>query len=541
MTTHPLHGRRFSTRGDFDDNPIVYHLITDRFFDGAAATDGAKNQAQCDPIGGFHGGNLKGVTAKLNEGWFSRLGVNAILISAPYQQILGWVPGANGEFKHYAYHGYYALDYTVLDPRFGTDDDLRELVTAAHRLGIRVLLDIVMNHPGYPDLETLQTLDIKVVKPGWQNATPADYYDYLDRDGAAFADWWGGEWVRCDVGDYPRGGDDDLTTMLSGLPDFCTESEEIVRLPQFLKGRAGTKAVDLPHSTVRGYLIAWLTQWVREYGIDGFRCDSAKHVELDAWFELKWAAKHALRDWQQAHHSTAGRHDFWMTGEVFGNGIEPNHYFDFGFDNLINFHFQHEIEDGGPLDAIYAKYAARLQGRPGYNVLSYISSHDTCLFNRNRLIDGISSLLLAPGGVLIFYGDETARLAGPFTPSDPTQATRSPMNWDAIDPAVLEHTCKLGQFRNRHIALARGEHVKIQAQPYVFGRIDQASDDRVVVTLDIHGTISIPVGPIFQDGEEIRDHYSGSTGRVRNGAVELGAMGTVLLERPTAFAESHSF
>ena len=60
------------------------------------------------------------LTQKLKEGWFKQLGVNAIWITAPYEQIHGWVQGGQKEFKHYAYHGYYALDYTVLDKNMGT-------------------------------------------------------------------------------------------------------------------------------------------------------------------------------------------------------------------------------------------------------------------------------------------------------------------------------------------------------------------------------------------------------------------------------------
>lgn len=160
--------------------------------------------------------------------------------------------------------------------------------------------------------------------------------------------------------------------------------------------------------------------------------------------------------------------------------------------------------------------------------MSYISSHDTELYPRDHLIDAGTALLLAPGGVQIFYGDESARPPGPSTPGDPQQATRSDMNWAHPDAAVLAHWQKLGQFRLRHVALARGVHHKLSDAPYAFSRIYGA--DRVVAVPRARGAITIPVAGVFKDGEMVRDAYSGSNARVTGGEVSLIAKGTVLLE-----------
>jgi alpha-amylase len=123
-----------------------------------------------DPQGGdvgtFHGGDLAGLTQKLKDGWFKDLGVNAIWITAPYEQIHGWVVGGKQQFQHYAYHGYFALDYTRLDPTWAPSDELREIDRTAHAQGIRVLFDVVMNHPGYADLRTLAEYKVPVLWPG---------------------------------------------------------------------------------------------------------------------------------------------------------------------------------------------------------------------------------------------------------------------------------------------------------------------------------------------------------------------------------------
>ncbi|MGH9887569.1 MAG: alpha-amylase family glycosyl hydrolase, partial [bacterium] len=291
--------------GSFADNPIIYFVMTDRFVNGDPSNDhsyGRQREATPkDDVATFHGGDLRGLTQKLTEGWFDKLGVNALWITAPYEQIHGWVVGGDKEFKHYAYHGYYALDYTLLDQNMGTPDDLRALVDAAHARGIRILFDVVMNHPGYLDITTARQLGIKVLWPGAENATLTDYHQLIDYNNFTFRDWWGGDWVRAGLPGYPDPGRDDLTSQLAYLPDFRTESKAFVALPKFLKQKAGTRAVDLPKRTVRGYLIGWLTDWVRQYGIDGFRCDTVKHVEPEAWAELKRAAVIALAGWKDEH------------------------------------------------------------------------------------------------------------------------------------------------------------------------------------------------------------------------------------------------
>ena len=449
--------------GSFADNPIVYFVITDRFLDGNPANNGSYGRSGdgAQEIGTFHGGDLAGLTRKLDDGYFRDLGVNAIWITAPYEQIHGWVVGGNKEFQHYAYHGYYALDYTVLDQNMGTEDELRRFIDTAHEQGIRVVFDIVINHPGYADLRTLSELEIGVLWDGWEQATLSDYHSYIDYNNFAFTDWWGPDWVRAGLPGYPEAPSmDDLQMQLAFLPDFRTESDQPVSLPAFFSRKPDTRAKTIPGYTVRRYLVTWLADWVREYGVDGFRCDTAKHVELDAWAELKAAGVEALAAWKQAHPDKAvDDAPFWMTGEVFPHGVDRDDYFDRGgFDSLLNFDFQPRlaeilsgpVEPGGDagaerwrrLDALYAEYAAKISADPTFNVLTYISSHDTHLFDRAKLFSAGTALLLAPGGVQIFYGDESARPPGPTPSSDPQQSTRSAMNWQAQDQPLLAPTLR---------------------------------------------------------------------------------------------------
>lgn len=530
--------------GSFHDNPIVYFVVTDRFVDGNPANNGSYGRTrEKDPvkdIGTFHGGDLAGITQKIKDGWFGKLGVNALWITAPYEQIHGWVVGGNKEFRHYAYHGYYALDFTRLDQNMGTPEELRDLVSNAHARGIRVLFDVVMNHPGYGDIVSLSKYvgpktDKKtgVLWKGFEEAWLNDYHSYIDYNDPAWLNWWGPDWVRSGLRGYQEGGRDDLTSQLAYLPDFKTESGNPVDLPPFLKNKPDTAAKTLANASVRDYLVRWLAQWVRDYGIDGFRADTVKHVEPQSWLALKDAAAKALSEWRAANPGQSpDTAPFWMTGEYWGHGIARSKSFDAGFDNMINFDFQQRLKEARSqveLDRLFADYSLALAEPATHNVLSYISSHDTELFSRSRAIEAATALLLAPGGVQIFYGDETARPPGPAPSGDKQQATRSDMNWASVDSAVLAHWQMLGQFRARHGALARGVHTKLAGNPYTFSRVSRS--DRVVVALT-HDVGPVPVGAVFAEGAPVRDAATGQIAQVTQGkvAVTPHASGVVLLE-----------
>ena len=536
LAASSLFGLGAATPSSFADNPIVYFVMTDRFVNGNPANDASygrqRGATPKEDVGTFHGGDLKGITGKLQEGYFDRLGVNAIWITAPYEQIHGWVQGGNKEFKHYAYHGYYALDYTVLDQNMGTPEELREMVDAAHAKGIRILFDVVMNHPGYLDLQTASDLKIDVLWKDWEKDKNLlrNYHNYIDYNSDNWDSWWGRPWVRTGLPGYIDGGRNDRTMQLAFLPDFRTESTEFVKVPKFIREKAGTRAVDLPNTTVRGYLVKWLTDWVREFGIDGFRCDTVKHVEPEAWAALKQEGVKALAEWKARNPSKKiDDAAFWMVGEYWGAGPEPHKMLTSGFDAMINFDFQEREKSFAKPEGLFSEYA-KVQAGKAPHMLNYVSSHDTKLFDRSKLVEAGAALLLSPGGVQIFYGDETGRSVG-YTPnSDAQQATRSDMNWNAIDGKLLEHWRKLGTFRVRHQALARGEHKQLSAAPYVFSRVDASKDDRVVVAMDLTGDVTLNVAGVFADGQKLRDAYTGRTTIVEKGSVKLQAERYVLLE-----------
>lgn len=483
-------------------NATVYFVLTDRFQNGDPTNDhsyGRHNDGMQE-IGTFHGGDLRGLTSKLD--YLQQLGVNALWISAPFEQIHGWVGGGTkGDFPHYAYHGYYTQDWTTLDANMGNETDLRALVDGAHQRGIRILFDVVMNHAGYATLADMQTYQFGALYlsgdelkhtlgehwTDWKPATGQSWHSFNDyinfSDKAAWEKWWGKNWIRTDIGDYDSPGFDDLTMSLAFLPDLKTESTTPSGLPVFYNNKPDTHARANASYTPRDYLTHWLSQWVRDYGIDGFRVDTAKHVELPAWQQLKTQASAALAEWKKANPDKAlDDKPFWMTGEAWGHGVMHSEYYRHGFDAMINFDYQEQAANAvdclANMDLTWQQMADTLQN---FNVLSYLSSHDTRLF-REGGDKAAELLLLAPGAVQLFYGDESARPFGP-TGSDPLQGTRSDMNWHDVSgksAARVAHWQKISQFRARHSAIGAGKQTTLTLkQGYGFTR--EHGDDKVMV------------------------------------------------------------
>ncbi len=499
----------------------VYFLLTDRFYNGNTETDINFDRTNpTGPLRGFMGGDLEGITAKIEEGYFTDLGVNAIWFTPVVEQIHGDTDEGNG--NTYGYHGYWAKDWTVLDPNFGTKKDLDKLVKTAHKKGIRILMDVVLNHTG----------PITPVDPVWPE-----------------------EWVRmdpvCDFSDYQNS----TACRLANLPDILTESDTPVELPDALlakwkaEGRL-SKELDELHlffertgypRAPRFYLIKWLTDYVNDLGIDGFRVDTAKHVNENAWSELYKEASKAFETWKKKHPDhVLDSQPFFMVGEVYGYGISSGRTYDFGdrkvdyfahgFKGLINFELKHDALND--YETIFSKYSKLLHtDLQEKTVLNYLTSHDDASpydKERKNSIRSANVLMLTPGASQIYYGDETARsltIEGTF--GDAT--LRSFMNWEDLDSipettGILEHWQKLGRFRRNHPAVGAGKHKRLKKAPYVFSRTYTNGDykDKVVVGLDLpKGKKSLLVKGFFGDDTKLFDTYSGTEVVVKNGNVVL--------------------
>ena len=570
---------KIESASDFTwDNANVYFLLTDRFYNGDTSNDhsyGRTLDASGQPISGwntspatFHGGDFKGLTMKINEGYFDKLGVNAIWISAPYEQIHGYVtPGGNNDWAHYSYHGYYVLDYTETDANFGTKAEFKTLVDTAHSHGIRIVMDVVMNHAGYNTVRDMTDYGFNAFKS--ESAAQSYLYrltnvngmhdEVIDYEGhqAQWANWWGNDWIRAGLPGYTEGSGDDLTRCLTGLPDFRTESTNSVSIPPILKtkwskeGTYNQKVAKYGNSgTVSDYLTTWLAEWVETYGVDGFRCDTAKHVEFASWNKLKTKCSAALKKWRQNNPTAVGAdwdEDFWMTGECWDYKPSKSGYFtDGGFDSMINFAFSGSaIPGGASLNGTYQFYADSINSDPNYNLLTYNSSHDSDLARGNLYSQG-TTLLLMPGGVQPFYGDETNRSTVPGLSGDTHggsgHSLRSDMNWSSIDQGVLTHWQKVGTFRKNHVAIGAGQHRQITAYNastgYTFERTydDGNVTDGVICCVDApaNTSIAVNVSSLFGNGKTVTNEYDGTTAVVQNGKATFnsGAHGVILISGP---------
>ncbi|MEU9852815.1 pullulanase-type alpha-1,6-glucosidase [Streptomyces sp. NPDC047974] len=281
-----------------------YFVLPDRFANGDTSNDkggltGSRTATGFDPTdkGFYQGGDLKGLTQRLD--YIKGLGTTAIWMAPIFKN-----RPVQGEGKDASagYHGYWITDFTQVDPHFGTNDDLKKLIAAAHAKGMKVFFDVITNH-------TADTVDYAEKKYGYR---PKGAYPYLDKDGRPFDDRTAIGGVDADSFPYTpvaRGGDKvpawlNDPTMYHNRGDSTWQGEsaeygDFVGLDDLWTERP---------EVVEGMRRIYET-WVRDFDIDGFRIDTVKHVDLDFW--TQWAT--AL----DAYAKKRGREDFFMFGEVY--------------------------------------------------------------------------------------------------------------------------------------------------------------------------------------------------------------------------------
>ena len=581
------------------DNVNAYFVLTDRFYNGDTKNDHSYYRQNADNnstlasgynnVATFHGGDIAGLTQKLD--YLNKLGVNAIWITAPYEQAHGWCSGGGNGFPHYAFHGYYTQDWTYMDQNMGTIEEFRTFVNKAHELGIRIVMDVVMNHTAYNTVEDMITYDFGNFKTtpthGWlgsgswqDNHTITNYSSQ-----GKWGNWWGC-WVRAfndqswykNAG-YATAGGDDITGSLSGLPDVVTEKTDSVSIPTFLKTKwnneadstavpsatgntTGNKYGDYKLSSVSNvdwysksgdwrtdnkgaptdYQVIWLSGWVREFGIDGFRCDTAKHIDMYRWGQLKKACQSALEAWRKdsSKEDTAGAkswdESFWMTGECYGwNSISGSgdYYTTGGFDSMIGFGIggsnkwqndSYSYYSPSISQSTWSNYLSINNNSDSdnngnrNNVLTYISSHDTRLSRWSNQSELGTMFVLLPGGVQIYYGDETSRERAYTNCGDGDMATRGDFDWSASTGDTAKHWGKVGTFRKYNPAVGAGTGSATK-------RTYTGAAGESKVAIGISGT-SVDVSGLFADGTTVYNWYDGKFATVSSGKVTSFSGGT---------------
>ena len=555
------------------DNVNAYFVLTDRFYNGDETNDHSyfrQNGLSGDEnVATFHGGDLAGLTQKLD--YFDKLGVNAIWITAPYEQVHGWVSGKDQKFPHYAFHGYYTLDWSSMDQNMGTVEELRTFVNACHSKGIRVIMDIVMNHVGYNNTQDMVTFKhgYTAHTDGWLEKAEnpqtgkIEWFanDTVKWDNSYWDDSWFGPWIRS----FGYASGSEYGGSCGGLPDVKTELTTSVGIaPVHNKkwnsvDKAEYKASYYNPSVAAtdwlstngnyrtdmnvapaDYQVAWLSAWVREVGIDGFRCDTAKHVEPFRWGQLKDACTAALEAWRNDSSKSklyngkdTGAADwdeaFWMTGECFGwtaiGGSGGDYYGTGKFDSMINFSYNGS-QGGGtssayPTASDWDKYlsintAKKDDDNNGNlnNVLTYLSSHDTKLCRPSDAFAQGTMFTLLPGGIQIYYGDESSRPLAYTGCGDTDMMTRGDMNWDDIEgskKAQVAHWGKVGNFRKYNPAVGAG--VGSGTKRTYSGPAGESK-----VAISVSGT-SVDVKDLFADGTTVYNWYDGKSSTVSGGKV----------------------
>ena len=468
------------------DEARIYFILTDRFFNGDPANDdpNGENYDKSHPET-YHGGDLKGITAKLD--YLKELGINTIWITPIVDNIdhnVGY--GQPWEYQ-YGYHGYWAKDFTKLDEHLGELSDLHELIEQAHDRGINIMVDVVLNHVGYG------------LKPGDANVHGLPNFP-TDEDRARFAGM-----IRL----HP--GFDDTTMELAGLPDLVTEDP-----------------------AVREQIIRWQTDWLerartpRGDTIDYFRVDTVKHVDATT---LR-AFKNAL---------TLLDPNFKLLGESWGDGADNvlGLLRSGQMDALLDFAFKWIALDlvNGNIDAAEAALESRNAKLDNTaTVGQFLSSHDEDGFlselaggDEGKLKVAAALQMTVKGQPVIYYGEEIGRSGrnADFGRGIPG-TNRSDMPWDQVEAKadLLEHYKKLLHIRGKHSEVfAKGAHARLaggDAEGWLF--FTREYEGRTVVVglnpADSAKTVALDVP--FASGTEVVDEYSGKVYVVdADGRIEL--------------------
>lgn len=427
---------------------IIYNVFVDRFFDGNPDNNKPINDSSLVlPKADWHGGDIAGIVQKLKEGYFTGLGINTIWISP----VVLNPDGAYGQWndpktKFSAYHGYWPISFTKIDPRFGTSEDLKELVSEAHIRGINVLLDFVAHH-----VHELHPYYIQ--HPNWTTSL------YLP-DGTLNTEKW----------DEHR-----LTTWFDVfLPTLDLQQPEVTEM--------------LSDSAV------W---WIKEYGLDGFRHDATKHIPEIFQRTLTKKLKQQI--------VTGEGRPVYQIGETYGGPPLISSYVGSG---LLDGQFDFNVYDAAI--GVFARQTDpftnldnTLQTSFDYygpnNLMGYISGNqdrgrfisyaggdlkfdenakaagwkrnigvgDTLSYRKLRMLNAFNMTI--PGLPVIYYGDEIGIPGG----NDPDSRRMMKFeNLDASEAATKTVVSQLTKIRRENLALTYGNFQVLQVTDttYIYAR-----------------------------------------------------------------------
>ena len=491
---------RKKSAGDFDwDEAVIYFAVTDRFFDGDASNNDAYGVGDYNTgeKGGssYHGGDFAGLNQKLD--YLKDLGVNTIWITPIVENITEDQHDNKTDIATYGYHGYWASDFTKLNGHLGTEQQFKALLDAAHSKGMKIMVDVVLNHAGYGT---------------------EDYFNNIltDADGNRIS------MIR-DSNNTISG--DDKYDSLSDLPDFVTENK-----------------------AVTDQLVAWQTEWMSKYSIDYYRVDTVKHVETTTWE----AFKNSL---------TKVNPDFKMIGEYSGAGYANNagELGTGSMDALLDFDFNDFAQKfvTGDISGVESS----LQKRNGAinntaTMGSFLSSHDEDtlqykLVNESKISEEEAYNLMkvaatlqitAKGQPVLYYGEEIGQGGAN---NWPLQTNRRDFDWTELEKqktdsnSIYNHYKTMLAIRNAYTdVFARGNRSTVAASDAEGYEVISRSygNSTLYVGMNVKEAEKEVVIPVAESaGTVLKNLYDGKTYTVsadRNVSVTIPAAkdgGTIVL------------
>jgi len=563
---------------------VIYLLMPDRFFNGDPANDNGNapsadpNESGFDPANPdfFHGGDLRGVDAKLD--YLSHLGINSIWLTPIFRNRAVQNFG-EGTAPKAGYHGYWILDFTSADPHFGNKEDLQHLIADAKARKIGTILDVVVNH----------TAD--VIQP--KNGVHAYQYKfskpYRDADGKPFDDR---DYIN--RRDFPKL-DPDISFPVP--PAFLSEADRKIKTPDWLndptvyhnRGEASTGGESAQYGDVSGLddlfteqprvvqgMIDIYADWIKQFPISGFRLDTVKHVNNEFWQKFIPAISEAAKN--------ANRKDFFIFGEVYD--LDPAFVSEFvhraSMPSVLDFGFQrsaHAFATGAGSPRSMAEFFAKdsFYTTPtgnAYQLVTFLGNHDIGrigYFLSNDLSEATAEELLSRdilahalmfftrGIPSIYYGDEQG-----FTGRGGDVAAREDMFASKVpdysaekrigggDPSAAAFNEDHPLFRTiREMATVRRNNPPLQSgvqlvqyaenKPGILAisRIDRESREEMLVVLNNSSeTRKADVKVLSAAGNWERIYATGSKqisfgpGPDNQISVELGAFSVLVLRNP---------
>ena len=451
------------------DDALIYMVMTDRFVNGNTSNDGAPSGAEAEAD--WMGGDLEGVTQMIESGYFNDLGVNALWISPFNTNPTGSYIAADGQHMVSGYHGYWPIEPRQVDPRFGGEEALTEMVEAAHDAGLRVMADFVVNHVHEDHVYAQE-------HPEWFNQGCIC--------GTEFCDWTERR-LDCLFMDY--------------MPDL-----------------------DWKNRDASEQIIEDALWWAETFDLDGIRVDAVKHVDDYAMTNLATRINERFE---------ATGTDFYLKGETAmgwsGHSLQDNYeqyetinrYIgDDALDGQADFVLYHAVVDNvftsGNMNYHHLDFwtnRSQDQYVDGAIMVPYLGSHDSSRYISRIQNDGtqwnqweeqarpttpssasyqsakqgIAWLLTTPGAPMLYMGDEFGQHGG----ADPDNRRMLDFNLNDGQQDLMNFTSEIANVRLENEALRRGVYSTYHVESDLVAYEMTSTDQSLLVVLNRGGASQI--------------------------------------------------